>query len=196
LLNKYNYIELNEEGLMISLINNIDINILYFIRESFSNPVMDKLMVIITNLGDKGFIWIVIGVILLAQRKYRKIGFILLIALLINAIMGEVIIKNIVQRPRAFITYPDINIIIKPPSSYSFPSGHTASSFAAAVVIGYYIKNWRAMAYTFASLIAFSRLYLFVHYPSDILAGILLGVICALLTIKLLNNVNLKKYNI
>ena len=78
---------------MISLINNIDINILNFIRENFSNPVMDKLMIIITNLGNVGFIWIVIGVILLAQRKYRKVGFILLIALLINSVIGEGIIK-------------------------------------------------------------------------------------------------------
>lgn len=181
---------------MISLINNIDINILNFIRENFSNPVMDKLMIIITSLGNVGFIWIAIGVILLAQKKYRKVGFILLIALLINSIIGEGIIKNVIQRPRAFITYPDISIIINPPTSFSFPSGHTASSFAAAVVIGYYIKNWRGIAYTFASLIAFSRLYLFVHYPSDILGGILLGVTCALLTIKLLNNVSLRKDNI
>lgn len=181
---------------MISFINNVDINILHFIRENFSNPVMDKLMVIITSLGDKGFIWILVGIILLAQRKYRKVGFVLLIALLITSVIGEGIIKNIVQRSRAFITYPDINIIIKAPSSFSFPSGHTASSFTAAVVIGYYIKNWRIISYVFASLIAFSRLYLFVHYPSDILGGILLGVTCALLTIKLLNNVELKKYNI
>lgn len=177
---------------MLDIINSLDINILNFIRDSFSNPVMDKLMIFITTLGDKGFIWILIGLILLAQKKYRKVGLILLIALLITSLIGEGILKNIVQRPRAFITYPDISIIINRPTSFSFPSGHTASSFAAALVLGYYFKGWRYIFYIFASLIAFSRLYLFVHYPSDIIAGILLGIICGLLTIRLMNNIKPK----
>ena len=102
-------------------------------------------------------------------------------------------IKNIIQRPRAFTTFPDIEIIIKAPLSYSFPSGHTASSFAAAVVLGYYIKNWKYLFYFFAALVAFSRLYLFVHYPSDIIGGISLGVVCSLMTIKIIENSKCKK---
>lgn len=172
---------------MLDIINSLDINILNFIRNSFSNPVMDKLMIFFTSLGDKGFIWIVIGVVLLFQKKYRRVGFVLLMALLVTSIMGERIIKNIAQRPRPFTTYPYISIIINPPTSFSFPSGHTASSFAAAFVLGYYLKEWRYIAYIFASLIAFSRLYLFVHNPSDIVAGILLGTLCALLTIKVID---------
>ena len=178
---------------MINLINNIDISILNFIRENFSNPVMDKLMVMITSLSDKGIIWIVMGFILLAQKKYRKVGFILLMALLITSVIGEGILKNVIQRPRAFITYPDISIIINPPDSYSFPSGHTASSFTAAMLIGYYLKKWRYGAYILASLIAFSRLYLFVHYPTDIICGILLGTISALITIKFAEENKFKK---
>lgn len=177
------------------ILNNLDINILYLIREYLSNPILDEVMIYITTLGDKGFIWILIGLLLLVQKKYRKVGFILLMALLITTIMGEGILKNIIQRPRVFITYPDIQILIKAPSSYSFPSGHTASSFAAAVVLGYYLKNWKFTFYTLASLIAFSRLYLFVHYPSDVLVGIALGVTCALLTIKLLGGIKLRSFN-
>ena len=171
---------------MLDIINNLDLNILHFIRDNFSNSIMDEIMIFITKLGDKGFIWILIGLILIAQKKYRKIGFILLIALLITSIIGEGILKNIVQRARAFITYPDIKIIINPPVSFSFPSGHTASSFAAAVVLGYYFKKISHIFYLLAILIAFSRLYLFVHYPSDILAGILLGTTCAIFTIKVI----------
>lgn len=178
---------------MLGIINNLDINILNFIRDSLSNPVMDKLMIFITSLGDKGFIWVTIGVILLIQKKYRKTGFASLIALFITSIMGEGIIKNIVQRPRPFITHPDISIIINAPISFSFPSGHTASSFAAAVVLGYYINGWRYVFYIFATLIAFSRIYLCVHYPSDIIGGIVLGVICGLLTIRIIDKFNLKK---
>lgn len=172
---------------MLEIISNLDINILNFIRDNLSNPVMDKLMVVITSLGDKGLIWIVMALILLAVKKYRKIGIILLISLLMTSLLGEGIVKNIVQRPRAFITYPDISIIINQPTSFSFPSGHTASSFAAAVVLGHYFKKWSFLFYFLATLIAFSRLYLFVHYPSDIIVGIILGSICSLLTIKLLD---------
>lgn len=178
---------------MESLINNFDIGVLNFIRDNLTNPVMDKLMTFITYLGDNGVIWIAIGIILLIQRKYRKVGIILLSALLLNLVLGEVIIKNIVQRPRAFITYPDISIIISPPDSYSFPSGHTASSFTAALIIGYYLRNWKYEAYALASLIAFSRLYLYVHYPTDIICGILLGTISALITIKISQNTKIKK---
>lgn len=174
-------------------INLIDISILRFIREYFSSPLMDSVMVLITKLGDRGFIWIAIGVILLISKKYRKIGFTMLIALAITSIIGEGIIKNIIQRPRAFITFPDVEIIIRPPLSYSFPSGHTASSFAAAVVLGYYIKNLKVLFYFFAALVAFSRIYLFVHYPSDIIAGILLGIVCSLATIKVIDNTKFKK---
>ncbi|MCR1951383.1 MULTISPECIES: phosphatase PAP2 family protein [unclassified Clostridium] len=174
-------------------INLIDISILRFIRNYFSSPLMDSMMIFITKLGDRGFVWIVIGIILLISKKYRKIGFTMLIALAVTSIIGEGIIKNIIQRPRAFITFPDIEIIIKAPLSYSFPSGHTASSFAAAVVLGYYIKKCRYLFYFFAALVAFSRLYLFVHYPSDIIGGIVLGISCSLATIEVINNIKIKK---
>lgn len=174
-------------------INLIDISILRFIREYFSSPLMDSIMIFITNLGNRGFIWIIIGIILLISKKYRKIGLAMLIALAVTSLIGEVFIKNIIQRPRAFTTFPDIEIIIKAPLSYSFPSGHTASSFAAAVVLGYYIKNWKYLFYFFAALVAFSRLYLFVHYPSDIIGGIALGVVCSLMTIKIIENSKCKK---
>lgn len=174
-------------------INLIDISILRFIREYFSSPLMDSIMIFITNLGDRGFIWIIIGIILLISKKYRKIGLAMLIALAVTSLIGEVFIKNIIQRPRAFTTFPDIEIIIKEPLSYSFPSGHTASSFAAAMVLGYYIKNWKYLFYFFAALVAFSRLYLFVHYPSDIIGGISLGVVCSLMTIKIIENSKCKK---
>ena len=176
-----------------NLINNFDIGILNFIRDNLSSPFMDKFMTFITYLGDNGAIWIAIGIILLIQRKYRKIGLVLLLGLLLNAILGEVIIKNIVQRPRVFNTYPDINIIIKGPTSFSFPSGHTASSFVAAAILGYYIKDIKYIVYCFAALIAFSRLYLYVHYPTDIIGGILLGTISAIITIKIAESDKFKK---
>ncbi|WP_411168907.1 phosphatase PAP2 family protein [Clostridium sp. MB05] len=178
---------------MVLDISSIDINVLRFISDNLSSQIMDKIMSFITALGNGGLIWIIIGVILLFSNKYRKIGITMLVALLITSLFGEVIIKNIVKRPRPFITFPNIKIMIKEPLSYSFPSGHTASSFAAAVVLSHYIKKWKYLFYSLASLIAFSRLYLLVHYPSDVLGGIILGVVCSLITIKIIDNIKLER---
>ena len=95
-------------------------------------------------------------------------------------LLGEIALKNIICRPRPFQDMPGIPLLIPPPSGYSFPSGHSCASFAAATII--FLKDRRpgAAALALAALIAFSRVFLFVHYPTDVLAGSLLGVLCAL----------------
>ena len=98
--------------------------------------------------------------------------------------LGEGILKHIIERSRPFSTYESLHIMIPKPSSYSMPSGHTSASFAAAFMLAYYFKNIRVYIYSLASLIAFSRLYLLVHYPSDVLTGILLGYLSYLIVIK------------
>lgn len=174
-------------------INFIDLRILETIRTYFSSSLMDSIMVLITKLGDRGLIWIIISVILLVSKKYKKIGITMIVALLLTSIIGEGLIKNIIQRPRVFNSINDIELIIKAPSSYSFPSGHTASSFAAAMVLGYYIKEYKYLFYFLAFLVAFSRLYLWVHYPSDIVGGMIFGIICGYIAIKIVNNIVAKK---
>lgn len=174
-------------------INFIDIKTLEIIKEYFSSPIMDSIMVLITNLGDRGLIWIIISIILLISKKYKKIGITMIVALLLTSIAGEGIIKNIIQRPRVFNSLMDIELIIKAPSSYSFPSGHTASSFAAATVLGYYIKKYKYVFYFCAFLVAFSRLYLWVHYPSDIVGGIILGILGGYIAIIIINNSIIKR---
>ncbi|EOR27542.1 MULTISPECIES: phosphatase PAP2 family protein [Clostridium] len=174
-------------------INFIDLRILEIIRTYFSSSFMDSIMVLITKLGDRGLIWIIISVILLVSKKYKRIGITMIVALLLTSIIGEGIIKNIIQRPRVFNSINDIELIIKAPSSYSFPSGHTASSFAAAMVLGYYIKEYKYLFYFLAFLVAFSRLYLWVHYPSDIVGGMIFGIICGYIAIKIINNIVTKK---
>lgn len=158
-------------------IYSFDIRILMWIREYLECKALDNTMKVVSTLGNAGAIWIFIGIILLFSRRYRGIGITLLLALLITSILGEGIIKNIIQRPRPFVSNPNIKIIIDAPLSYSFPSGHTASSFAAAGVLAKYFKDKKYLFYGFAILMAFSRLYLFVHYPSDIIGGIILGLI-------------------
>ena len=155
----------------------IDTMVLEFIRQ-IQNPFFDFIMPIFTILGDKGFIWIILGVSLLFFRKSRIYGVAVLLSLLLTVILGEVIIKPLVHRARPFITH-GFEILINGPTSYSFPSGHTASSFAVFGIFLFAIKKYRLTCFVLAFLIAFSRIYLGVHYFSDVVAGVVLGLLDA-----------------
>jgi undecaprenyl-diphosphatase len=145
---------------------------------------MDHAMIIFTRLGEQGLIWIMIALLLLIKRSTRHVSLMVMAALILNAVLGELILKNIFQRSRPFTDTTSYNLLIPKPLSYSFPSGHTASSFAAAGVLAKYFKRYSAILIILASLIAFSRLYLYVHYPTDVLGGILLGLSSSILTIR------------
>jgi len=175
-------------------LNNIDMNLLYFIQNHLRNKQFDILMPFFTYLGDKGLIWIIISLILISIKKYRKEGIVLLSALVLATILGEGFLKHLVKRPRPFLEVQSIKLLISKPSSYSFPSGHTTSSFAAAGVLGYYFKKYKVYFFTLAILIAFSRLYLFVHYPSDVLAGIILGLLSSGVVLKMFNKRKVDNY--
>ena len=171
------------------MIQKIDIVLLEFINNNLQNPILDKLMPSITYLGDMGMIWIIISIILMITKKYRKVGNLSNLALTLSTIIGEVVLKNIVLRPRPFYELTNISLLIEKPLSYSFPSGHTGSSFAVAGVIGTLIKNYKIPVFILAILMAFSRLYLYVHYPTDIVGGIILGLTCSyIVTYKFVKN--------
>lgn len=144
------------------------------------SPFLNYIMIFITKLGNGGFIWIVATIYLLFQNnnKLKREGFTIALALIIFSVFGLLILKPIIARPRPF-TIDDVSILIKEPRDFSFPSGHTGSSFAAASVMYFYNKKRGVLALILAGLIAFSRMYLFVHYPSDIIAGLILGIISA-----------------
>lgn len=162
---------------------NIEYAILNLIQ-SMSSPFLDSFFSSVTHLGDGGFIWIVTGVLLIIYggvKKKRRVllcGFTLLLALLFGFIGGNLTLKPIIARPRPYEGL-DIPLLIKAPSDFSFPSGHTLSSFAASVSIFLYNRKYGAAAIILACVIAFSRLYLYVHFPSDILFGTVLGIVCA-----------------
>ncbi|WPC42597.1 phosphatase PAP2 family protein [Clostridium sp. JS66] len=162
-----------------NLIQNIDMNILIFIQEKMHTALMNKVMPVITSLGSGGLVWVFIAILLLMSNKYRKVGIIMALSLMLVTILGEGIIKHAVQRTRPCVDVPTMKMLVKVPKSSSFPSGHTAASFAAAGVVMINLKKYGLYALLLASLIAFSRLYLFVHYPSDVLAGVILGLACA-----------------
>lgn len=149
--------------------------------ESIHSPILDKIMVFITSLGNGGIVWIVIALILFFQRdkKYKREALYISLGLIIFSIIGLLILKPLIGRPRPF-TVGNFDLLIKKPMGSSFPSGHTGSSFAAAWGIFHFRKKEGILALILACLIGFSRMYLSVHYPTDVLAGIVVGILSSI----------------
>jgi len=156
--------------------------------------LLDAVMPVITSAGDGGIIWILAALIFTASKKYRIEGISILAALLINLLISNVILKQLVARVRPCDINTAVELLIARPSDYSFPSGHTSSSFAAAAVIFCGDRRIGIFALVAAAVLAFSRLYLYVHYPSDIIAGMIIGAAVGIaargLVIKLAENIN------
>lgn len=145
--------------------------------QSLRTPVADQLMCFITKLGDGGQIWLCLAVILLLFSKTRKSGVILTMALFVDTFLCNGLLKKLFGRIRPFDVNTSVELLIARPRSFSFPSGHTAASFAAASAL-YFAgekKLWKP-AFLLAVMIAFSRMYLYVHYPTDVLGGIVVGI--------------------
>ena len=162
---------------MIEALINLDHSMLIFIQEHIRNPVFTPFFTFITHLGDSGMIWILFSLGLLMTKKFRKIGIMSICALLGSLFINNLILKNLLARTRPFDLIQELIPLIPKPHDFSFPSGHTGSSFAAAAVI---YRNMTAKigipVLILAILIGLSRLYLGVHYPSDVLFGVLSGI--------------------
>lgn len=133
-------------------------------------------MVFFTKLGDSGLIWIIITLLCLYSDKYRKLGAAMTFALVIALLLGNELLKELISRPRPF-TLNEISLLIPPPAGFSFPSGHTMASFAASGAILFTHKKFGKWAIILAMLISFSRMYLYVHFPTDVLCGVLFGLL-------------------
>lgn len=157
----------------------LDNYILDFFRTKVRSPLLDNVMKFITRLGDMGMVWIIISVYVIVFMGKGLIGMQMLCALAVTTFIGEGIIKRIFQRKRPCDTTPTEEMIIKKPLGYSFPSGHTASSFAVMTIMIVFFKSTAIIWITLAVLIGISRIYVHVHYPTDVVVGAILGVICA-----------------
>lgn len=153
----------------------LDFSILNFIQTHMRTAFGDKIMPIITALGNAGVVWIILAIVLCMIPKYRKNGVALIIALVLDVVFCNLLLKPIVARPRPFTINNDVKLLIKAPTDFSFPSGHTACAFSSAFSLWFGKNKLWIPAMILSVLIAFSRMYLYVHYPSDVLAGILLG---------------------
>lgn len=154
-----------------------DSAILNFIYDHCHSGFLDVLMPVITRLGNGGMIWIALAIVLLITRKYRLAGAAMLLAVVADAVACNMILKPLVARIRPCNVNTAVQLLIARPADYSFPSGHTSVSFAAAFALYFSRRKLWIPALVLAVLISFSRLYLYVHYPTDILAGAMIGII-------------------
>ncbi len=158
------------------MLQELDFSILYWIQANLRCPFLDKLMPWLSSLGDYGMIWIVAALALIAAKQHRRCGITLAIGLICSLLIGNLLLKPLVARPRPCWLDETVILLTAMPRDHSFPSGHSLSGFIAAAVLLRYDRRFGVPALALAVLLAFSRLYLFVHFPSDVLAGILLGI--------------------
>ena len=173
-------------ALLDALAVSFDLPILDWIAANLWCPVLDAVMPVITLLGDAGIFWIAVAVLFIFTKKYRKIGIGMMIALMMGLVICNICLKPMIARIRPYDFKEEhlgvvVNLLIDKQHDFAFPSGHTIASFEAAVVILLGNKKLGIPAIILACLIAFSRLYLYVHYPTDVIVSIVLGSILALI---------------
>ena len=159
-------------------VQNLDGEILLQIQQHLRTDMLTPFMKIVTFLGIGGWFWILCAVVLLAVPKTRKTGYAAVVSLIFGVIVTNLLLKNIVARPRPFAEIEALIPLIAKPTDFSFPSGHTTASFAVALVMLRMLpKKIGIPAVVLAALVAFSRLYLGVHYPTDVLTGFVVALV-------------------
>lgn len=162
----------------------LDGNILLWIQEHLRTDVMTAIMKVVTMLGDKGIFLIAVAVMLMAYKPTRKAGMAAVLGLVINLLIVNVWLKNVVDRTRPYYVVEGLQSLLPPQWDSSFPSGHTSHAFVMVAAIWSMLKRkYGVIALVIATLIAFSRLYLGVHYPSDVLFGVLIGLISGFVSV-------------
>ena len=159
-----------------------DGRILLWIQEHLRNDTLTPLVKGVTYLGNYGALMIAACIVLMIIPKTRKLGLICTAAMVVNVIVNNVMLKNIFDRTRPYEVVDGLRCIVAKPLDPSFPSGHTSASFSVgSVIFGEVPRKIGAAVLVLCAMIAFSRLYVGVHYPSDIVAGALVGTLCGLL---------------
>lgn len=165
-------------NIFLQSVQNLDGEILLQIQQHLRTDMLTPFMKIVTFLGNGGWFWILCAVVLLAVPKTRKTGYAAVLSLIFGVIVTNLLLKNIVARPRPFAEIEALIPLIAKPTDFSFPSGHTTASFAVALVMLRMLpKKIGIPAVVLAALVAFSRLYLGVHYPTDVLTGFVVALV-------------------
>lgn len=173
---------------MLEWIQRMDLWVLDWIQQHLRGPALDAAMPLVTMLGDGGIFFVLLALVLLISRRWRSLGRSLAAALLLGLLFGNLLLKPLVGRIRPYDLVEGVELLVAPLSDHSFPSGHTMAAFAFAGVFWCYRKEvgrWGIAAVVIAFLIAFSRLYLYVHFPTDVLCGAALGWLFGLLAVRM-----------
>lgn len=173
---------------MLQTLLELEGNILLWLQENLRNDFGLILFQIITHFGTGGIFWIALTAVLLINKKTRKVGSMCTVSIVLTFLVNNLILKNLVARTRPYFVIEGLTTVGMRPSDFSFPSGHTAISFCVACVLFRNLpKKWGSLFLILAVLIAFSRLYLGMHYPSDVLAGALTGTFFSFVAEKIIN---------
>lgn len=182
---------------LLNIITQTDISILDYIYNNLRCPFLNGFFSFITHFGDGGIFWIILALILLIFKKTRKTGAMIGVALVLGLLICNIAVKPLVARIRPYDLKESlgftIDVLVSRPTDFSFPSGHTVACFEGACVIFSQNKKWGIPALVLAVLVALSRLYLYIHYPTDVLAGMVIGIVDAVLAVIIVNAV-IKKY--
>ena len=166
----------------------MELSILHTIQ-SLHNPILDQVMVAVFNtlVGSLGQLWLAVGLVLLIIPRTRKCGAAVLLSYVASFLIGNQWLKDLIARPRPCAVDDTIRLIVKKPGSFSCPSVHTYLAFSSAMAIFHYYKKAGIGVFVFAALVGFSRMYFFVHYPTDVLFGAVLGIVTAFVVCVLLD---------
>ncbi|MBQ2319715.1 MAG: phosphatase PAP2 family protein [Lachnospiraceae bacterium] len=167
---------------------NIDANALLYIQDHFRSELGNYIIIKYTHLGDAGKIWLLLVALLFICPKTRKLSGYCLLSIFICFLTGNIVLKNVIARTRPYEVIEMLRCIIEPQKDFSFPSGHTSIAFAATVPILINGKNkiLGSIAVIAALFMGLSRLYVGVHYPTDVLAGMILGIVSAVISCRLI----------
>lgn len=149
--------------------------------QGWHTPLLNHFMVFISAITAGGIPWIILGFLLLIKRSTRIIGVSSLGALLVSYLVGIEGLKNAVARPRPVWLDPSVHMLVKIPKDFSFPSGHTIATFTAAGAVWYYKRYWGYLLMGIGGIVGLSRMYLYVHFPTDVLSGLILGLVFGVL---------------
>lgn len=168
----------------------MDANFLLWIQENLRQDFLTPFWTGITSLGNGGWFWLALSLLLTIFPKTRKVGLLALCSMALCALVTNVCLKNLIARPRPYTQIPGLTPLIPPQKDWSFPSGHTTASFACAGIYWRMLpKKYGIAALVLAFLITFSRLYVGVHYPTDVLAGLIIGLLGSWIVYKLYRHI-------
>ena len=177
---------------MLETILAFDTNAMLWVQENLRNPFLSAILIPVTKSGNAGILFIITGLLLICFKRTRKMGTIFLISLAVNFIISNLFLKNIVARIRPFDVIEALTTLVPRPHGYSFPSGHTSSVFACMVTFFFTNRKIAPYLMIYAVLMGFSRVYVGVHYPTDVITGAIIGTLIACVSSILYNYIENK----